>query len=76
MSLTPPHKEIHPLSEITSCQCLQNGKNLGNNMAQQERRNWTLCVWVVIQSLNKHLAKFDCSCTNITLTMKMHFVHI
>lgn len=29
VSLTPPQNEIDPLSEITSCQCLRVGKNLG-----------------------------------------------
>lgn len=42
MSLTPPQNEIDPLSEITSCHCLQGGKNLGNNVAQRERRSQTL----------------------------------
>ena len=63
VSLTPPPNEIDPLSEITSCQCLQGGKNLGNGVAQQERRNWTLCERLAIQSLNKR-SKFGCYCTN------------
>lgn len=64
VSLTPPQNEIDPLSEITSCQCYRGGKNLGNSVAQQEIRNWTLRMRLVIQSLKKHSTKFGCLCTS------------
>lgn len=63
VSLTPPQNETDPLSEITSCRCFQGGKNSGNNMAQQGRRNWSLCQRFAIQSLNKQ-SGFGCRWTS------------
>lgn len=56
MSLTPPQNEIEPLSEITSCQCLQGGKILGKCGTAGEKK-LDLC-------LNKHSAKLGYHCTS------------
>lgn len=61
MSLTPPENELDPLSEFTSCQCLQGGKDLGKSMVWvYNREERELCMWVVVLRFYKHLAKLSC----------------